>query len=56
MEHLEALENELRWFYNGWYEYTIDLNKLPEFKLAVGNITYGDFTKYKSMSMVSYVV
>ena len=48
IEHLEALENELRWYYNGRYEYTIQLNKLPDFKLDIGDITYGDFTKYNS--------
>ena len=46
LEHLEALENELRWFYNGRYEYTIDLKMLPSFKLDIGDITYGDITKY----------
>ena len=47
--HLEALENELQWFYDGRYEMTIELNKLPEFKLDIGDIVYGDFTKYESM-------
>lgn len=47
-DHLEALENELRWFYNGRYEYTINLNKLPDFKLDIGSITYGEWTHYNS--------
>lgn len=46
--HLEALENELHWFYDGRYEMKIALNKLPEFKLDISDITYGEFTKYDS--------
>lgn len=46
--HLEALENELQYFYDGRYEMTITLNKLPEFKLDIGDIVYGEFTKYES--------
>lgn len=46
--HLEALENELQWFYDGRYEMTVDFNVLPSFKMDIGDITYGDFTKYES--------